>query len=107
MKEIKAFIRPEKLNAVAQNLKKNKYCCFTVFEGEGVGNYADPEKEYPSLKFPYLHTKVIKLEIVCKKENANNIINIIKTFAHTGESGDGIIYIMDVEGKIKIKNAIQ
>ncbi|MFK5891173.1 MAG: P-II family nitrogen regulator [Flavobacteriaceae bacterium] len=106
MKEIKAFIRPDKLNKVAQNLKENKFCCFTVFEGEGVGNYADPEKEYPSLKFPYLHAKVVKLEIVCKKENVDNILTVIRTFAHTGESGDGIIYVMDVEQKIKIKHSL-
>jgi len=106
MKEIKAFIRTEKLNKVAEQLKKNKFCCFTVFEGEGVGNYADPLTEYPSLKFPYLHTKVIKLEIVCSKENVDSILTIIKTFAHTGQSGDGIIYVMDVEQKIKIKHAL-
>jgi len=106
MKEIKAFIRPEKLNKVAQNLKENKFCCFTVFEGEGVGNYADPETEFPSLKHPFLHNKVVKLEIVCKKENVDKILTIIRTFAHTGESGDGIIYVMDVEKKIKIKHGL-
>jgi nitrogen regulatory protein P-II 1 len=106
MKEIKAFIRTDKLNRVAEQLKKNKFCCFTVFEGEGVGNYADPETEYPSLKFPFLHNKVIKLEIVCKKEKVNDIIKVIKTNAHTGESGDGIIYVMDVDQKIKIKTSL-
>jgi len=103
MKEIKAFIRPEKLNKVAENLKKNKFCCFTVFEGEGVGNYADPNTEFPSLNFPFLHNKVVKIEIVCNKEDADDIINIIKTNAHTGESGDGLIYVMDIEKKLKIK----
>lgn len=106
MKEIKAFIRTEKLNKVAEQLKKNKFCCFTVFEGEGVGNYADPETEFPSLKFPYLHNKVIKIEIVCNKEKVNDIIKIIKTFAHTGESGDGLIYVSNVEQKIKIKTSL-
>ena len=106
MKEIKAFIRTDKLNKVAQKLKENNFYCFSVFEGEGVGNYADPNKEYPSLRHPFLHNKVVKLEIVCEKEKVDNIVTIIKTFAHTGESGDGIIYVMDVEQKIKIKHAL-
>jgi len=106
MKEIKAFIRTEKLINVAKNLKKEKFFRFTVFEGEGVGNYADPETEFPSLKFPFLHNKVVKIEIVCEKEKVNNIIKIIRTFAHTGESGDGIIYISNVEQKIKIKTSL-
>jgi nitrogen regulatory protein PII len=28
MKEIKAFIRQEKLNEVAKHLKENQFCCF-------------------------------------------------------------------------------
>lgn len=104
MKEIKAFIRPEKLNSVAEHLKKEHYCCFTVFEGEGVGDYTDPETEFPSLKFPFLHNKVVKIEIVCSKIDVNNIVNTIKRHAHTGKSGDGLIYIMNVENKIRIKD---
>lgn len=42
MKEIKAFIREDKLIEVAKNLKKSQYSCFSVFKGEGVGDYTDP-----------------------------------------------------------------
>ena len=103
MKEIKAFIRPEKLNVLAENLKKEKFCCFTVFEGEGVGKYTDPETSYPSLKFPYLHNKVIKIEIVCNKEEVDKIIETIKNHAHTGKKGDGLIYVSNIDYKVKIR----
>jgi nitrogen regulatory protein P-II 1 len=33
---MKAYIRPERLNNLVEHLKNEKYCCFTVFEGEGV-----------------------------------------------------------------------
>jgi len=104
MKEIKAFIRPEKLNVVAEYLKKEQYCCFTVFQGEGVGDYTDPETEFPSLDFPFLHNKVVKIEIVCNKEDVAKIITIIKTHAHTGDKGDGLIYVSNVESKIRIRD---
>ena len=104
MKEIKAFIRPEKLNALAESLKREQFCCFTVFEGEGVGNYADPKTRFPSLKFPFLHNKVIKIEMVCDKEDVSNIVKIIKNHAQTGESGDGLIYVSDVDQKIRIRD---
>ena len=104
MKEIKAFIRPEKLNVVAEYLKKEQYCCFTVFQGEGVGDYTDPETEFPSLDFPFLHNKVIKIEIVCNKENVAKIINVIKIHAKTGNKGDGLIYVSNVESKIRIRD---
>lgn len=104
MKEIKAFIRPEKLTVLAEHLKKEQFCCFTVFEGEGVGKYADPKTKFPSLKHPFLHNKVVKLEIVCNKEDVDNIIRIIKDYAQTGEPGDGLIYVSNVEQRIRIRD---
>ena len=104
MKEITAFIRPEKLNAVAEYLKKEQYCCFTVFQGEGVGDYTDPKTEFPSLDFPFLHNKVVKIEIVCNKDDVSKIINIIKTHAQTGEKGDGLIYVSNVESRLRIRD---
>lgn len=104
MKEIKAFIRPERLNTLAESLKKEQFCCFTVFEGEGVGDYADPQTNFPSLKFPYLHNRVIKIEMVCNKEDVDRIIKIIKGHAQTGERGDGLIYVTNVEQKVRIRD---
>lgn len=104
MKEIKAFIRPSKVNALALNLRKNDFCCFTFFEGDGSGKYSDPKKEYPSLKHPYLHSKVAKLEIVCKKNDEKAIIQIIKDSAQTGKSGDGLIYVVDVTNKLRVRD---
>lgn len=104
MKEIKAFIRPKKLIEVAENLKKEKFCCFTVFEGEGMGDYTDPNTRFPSLKFPFLHNKIIKIELVCKKEDVNSIVKIIKEHAQTGEKGDGLICVSNVEQRIRIRD---
>ncbi|TVZ26845.1 nitrogen regulatory protein P-II family [Gillisia sp. Hel_I_86] len=104
MKEIKAYIREKRLIDVAENLKKENFCCFTVFQGEGVGDYTDPETEFPSLAFPFLHDKVVKIEIVCNKEEVDEIINIIKSHAHTGKRGDGLIYVSNVEQRIRIRD---
>tara|TARA_R110002124_G_scaffold82675_2_gene217034 strand:- start:782 stop:1108 length:327 start_codon:yes stop_codon:yes gene_type:complete len=104
MKEIKAFIRKEKLNEVAKHLKKDQFCCFTVFEGEGVGDYTDEDTQFPSLKFPFLHNKVIKIEIVCNKEDVDKVIDTIREHAKTGKRGDGLIYVSNVEERIRIRD---
>ena len=104
MKEIKAFIREDKLIEVAKNLKKSQYSCFSVFKGEGVGDYTDPDKEFPSLEFPFLHNKVVKIEIVCNTRQVSHIVNIIKMYARTGKKGDGLIYVSSVEDQIKIRD---
>ena len=103
MKEIKAFIRPNKVNNVALNLQKNDFCCFTFFEGDGSGKYSDPKKAYPSIKHPYLHSKIAKLEIVCNSKDEDKVVNIIKESAQTGKSGDGLIYVVDVNRKMRIR----
>ena len=73
-KEVKAFIRPEKLNKLAEHLKKKKITCFTIFEGERAGNFSDSKTTFPSLKYPFLHNKIIKIEVVCKKEEVAEIV---------------------------------
>jgi nitrogen regulatory protein P-II 1 len=50
-----------------------------------------------------MHSKVIKMEIVCEKEDVDKIVNIIQVNARTGKSGDGLIYVSDVEKRIKIR----
>ncbi|GGK18624.1 hypothetical protein GCM10007962_11000 [Yeosuana aromativorans] len=104
MKEIKAFFRINRVNDVALNLQKNGFCCFSLFEGDGSGKLSDPDKEYPSLRHPFLHYKIAKLEIVCNKEDENAIVKIIKEHAHTGKSGDGLIYVTNVEQKVRIRD---
>jgi len=104
MKEIKAFIRPSKVNVVASNLRKNGFCCFSFFEGDGYGKYSDPLKEYPSLKHPYLHSTIAKLEIVCDEKDEKAIIKIIKKCACTGKSGDGLIYVVNIDHKLRVRD---
>lgn len=69
MKEIKAFVRPNRLSDIVLKLKNSGIYCLTVFEGEGTGNYVNPEKEWPSLKHPFLHCKIAKIELVVRNED--------------------------------------
>jgi nitrogen regulatory protein P-II 1 len=104
MKEIKAFIRPNKIKEVISSLRREGHCCLTVFEGEGTGDYTDPEKEWPSLKLPFLHSKIFKLEVVCEDSKVEAICDIIRQNGKTGKSGDGLIYVSDVQDTFKIRD---
>lgn len=104
MKEIQAFIRPEKLNKVFGVLRKEGFSSLTVFQGEGAGEYTDPQKDWPSLEFPYLHSRVIKLEMVCKDENVEKVCEIFQQQGRTGSRGDGLVYISAIEDVIRIRD---
>lgn len=107
MKEIKAFIRPGKIKEVVVALRKAGHCCLTVFEGEGIGDYTDPKKAWPSLKLPFLHSKVVKLEVVCNNSDVNGINEIIRKYGNTGKSGDGLIYVSGVQEVIRIRDGVK
>lgn len=104
MKEIKAFLRPFMLNEVVNGLEKEGFCCFTVTAAEGTGNYTDPDTDFPSLKHPFSHSKVEKLEIVARDENVEPIVEIIHKHGKTGRRGDGLIYITPVLEAYRVRD---
>lgn len=104
MKLVKAYIRPKRLQDAHHALKAAGHCCMTIVDDcEGTGNYSDPEKGMPSLKHPFLHNKISKIEIATTDENVPDIIRIIRETASTGEKGDGLILVSPVEEAVKVR----
>jgi nitrogen regulatory protein PII len=103
MKEIKAMIRPEKFEDVYRELRSKGYCCLTVYHGEGIGRRGDPDKLNASLEFPFLHSKVVKIEIVVADEDEDEVVGIIQQKACTHHQGDGIIFSSTIDKAISIR----
>ena len=102
MKEIKAFIKPNKLEKVVEALKDNGFESVTLSECEGTGAYKR-EDSAPSLKFHFTDSKMIKLELVCQNEDAHKACQIICENAATPYPADGIIYVSDINDAYRIK----
>jgi len=102
MKEIKAFIKPTKLEEVVEALKEKGFESVTLLACEGTGTYKR-EDSLPSLKFHFADSKMIKLELVCQDEETEKAIKIICKNAATPYPADGIIYISDVKDAYRIK----
>lgn len=104
MKEIKAIIRPFKLLEVAEALKKIEGLPgVTVSEIRGFGKSragnADDKILYELVEF----VPRIKLEVVVEDAMAAEVIKVIQKYSHTGHSGDGKIFVVNVEETIKIR----
>jgi len=102
MKEVKAFIKPIKLEKVVEKLGENGFESVTLSETEGTGSYKRQDS-LPSLKFHFTDSKMIKLELVCQDEDVDKIIDIICAEANTPYPADGIIYVADVIDAFRIK----
>ncbi len=104
MKEVKAFIKPNRLEKVVEQLRTNGFESVTLSESEGTGHYKRQDSS-PSLKFHFTDSKMIKLELVCQDEDVDRIIEIICAEAKTPYPADGIIYVADVIDAFRIKTA--
>lgn len=98
MKEIKAYIAKHKLDAVVRALHRiDGLTGLTVLDSSGYGRGLVHAVE-PELDF---HPGV-KLEIICRDDLAEPIINAIEKAAHTGLKSDGKIYVVNIEHAVRI-----
>ena len=104
MKEIKAIIRPIRLLEVAEELHKIKGLPgVTVSDIKGFGKSraknAQDKIEDEMVEF----VTRIKIEVVVHDEMADEVVNVIQKVAHTGNTGDGKIFVINVDETVKIR----
>lgn len=102
MKEIKAFVKPKRVQKVIEALSESGFKSMTLSQGEGTGAFK-AKGASPSLDFHVTDSPVVKLELVCQNEQAQKAIDIIVENGKTPDPGDGIIYVSDIEDALKIK----
>jgi nitrogen regulatory protein P-II 1 len=102
MKEIKAIVKPFKANEILNHLLIAGYPNLTITLAEGTGNFQSDESSL-STNFSITNSKVAKIVIVCDDSEVDKIVGIISSIAHTGNPGDGIIYVTSVEKTYSIR----
>lgn len=104
MKEIKAIIRQFKLDDVITELNKIEGLPgLTISEIKGFGK--SKAKNAQDKISEGLHTFVprIKIELVVHNKIVDEVVNTIQRTAHTGNPGDGKIFVLDVRDVVKIR----
>ena len=102
MKEIKAFVKPFKVNDILNQLLQAGFPNITVSMAEGTGNFNSDESSL-STHFSITDSKVAKIEIVCNDSEVEKIVDIISSKGRTGNSGDGIIFVSEIEKVYRVK----
>lgn len=103
MKEIKAYIRPERVDDVILALEKEGINGMTIINVCALADWADPDKTSFSVKYVEKYCQVIKLELICPAEKEEVIINTIRKAAYTGHSGDGKVFSSDIDKAVSIR----
>lgn len=102
MKIITAMIQPFMLNKVTSALKATEdFPGMTVTDARGFGRRRSLH-EQRSLNIDEFKDKT-RIEIVTSDENAQLLVETLVRAAHTGNSGDGKVFVSMVESAIRIQ----
>ena len=105
MKHIIAIVRPEKFNDVKDELVKVGCEGMTVSEVKGRGSQQGIRESYRGSSYCIDLIPKTRVEIVAKDEELEIFVEAIKKGAHTGNIGDGKIFIQNVENVIRIRTS--
>ncbi|MFM7237057.1 MAG: P-II family nitrogen regulator [Cyanobium sp.] len=103
MKMITAMIRPGKLDAVKDALVAIDIVGMTVTDARGFGRQKGQVERYRGTEFTIEFIQKVKVMIIIPDEKLEAALSAISTAAHTGEIGDGKIFVSPVEDAIRIR----
>ena len=103
MKMIIAIIRPEKLEDVKVALSKRDVYLMTVSDVRGCGRQRGFKEQYRGSEGVIRLISKVKVEIAVNDAFVEPTVNAIKTAAHTGNIGDGKIFVLPLEEVYRIR----
>ncbi|QXQ06244.1 P-II family nitrogen regulator [Sphingosinicellaceae bacterium] len=103
MKLITAIIKPFKLDEVREALTAVGVEGMTVSEVKGFGRQKGQTEIYRGAEYTTNMVPKIKIEVVVTDAIASQVVETIQQTAHTGQIGDGKIFIAEVAGALRIR----
>ncbi|GAB6284983.1 MAG: P-II family nitrogen regulator [Methanoregula sp.] len=103
MKMVQAIIKPERCEFVKKALEEKGFVGMTISEVKGRGEQKGITLEYRGGKMVVDVLPKVKLEIVVRDKDVDELVVTLTGAARTGKIGDGKIFILPVEKSIRIR----
>jgi nitrogen regulatory protein PII len=103
MKMVSAVIRPHRLQNVKEALANAGVVGLTVTDVRGAGRQKGQVERYRGSEYSIDLIPKIKMEIAAEDDQLEVIVQAIHASAHTGEIGDGKIFIYSLEDAMRIR----
>jgi nitrogen regulatory protein P-II 1 len=103
MKMIQAVIRPSKMEEVKEALDGAGYASLTSIEVKGRGRQKGITHIWRGEEYKVDMLPKVKVEVVVADDKEDDVVEIIRKAAHTGNIGDGKIFVLPVEKTIRIR----
>ena len=104
MKKIEAIIQPFKLDEVKEALKSIGIDGMTITEVRGHGRQKGHKEVYRGQEYNVDLLPKVKIELVVASSRSDEVINVLVAAAHTGQIGDGKIFVSEIAEAIRIRN---
>ena len=103
MKKVEAIIRPERIDIVKNALAEAGYVGMTINEVKGRGIQGGITERYRGREYIVDLIPKVKIELVVKGDDVEEVIKIICENAKTGNHGDGKIFVIPVETVVRVR----
>jgi nitrogen regulatory protein P-II 1 len=103
MKKIEAIIKPFKLDDVIEALTEVGIEGVSVSEIRGFGRQKGRTEIYKGAEYVVDFLPKVKVEAVVADELVEPAVEMIRKAAFTGKIGDGKIFVIPVEGALRIR----
>ncbi|HEV7283577.1 MAG TPA: P-II family nitrogen regulator [Kaistia sp.] len=98
-----AVIKPHKLDAVRDALTNLGVHGLTATEVKGFGRQRGHTEIYRGAEYAVSYLPKVKVEVALSDELAERAVEAIKHAAHTGQIGDGKIFVYDLNHVVRIR----
>ncbi|MCL6478417.1 MAG: P-II family nitrogen regulator [Peptococcaceae bacterium] len=103
MKKIECILRPGKLEEVKEALNKYGVHGMTVMQVMGCGLQKGRREVYRGTELTINLLPKVKIEVVVQDQYVNDVVDLIRKAAITGQIGDGKIFVSTVDNAIRIR----
>ncbi|MEN6396933.1 MAG: P-II family nitrogen regulator [Methanoregula sp.] len=103
MKMVTAIIKPERFEFVKKALEDKGFVGMTITEVKGRGEQKGISLEYRGGKMTVDLLPKVKIEIVIRDKEVEDLVATLTGAARTGKIGDGKIFVLTVEKSIRIR----
>lgn len=103
IKLVAAVIKPHMLDSVKDALKGAGVQGLTITEVKGFGRQGGHTETYRGAEYTVDLIPKLKVEVVCSIDDAQLIMDVIRKGAHTGQIGDGKVWMVDVERLMRVR----
>ena len=103
MKYVLGFVSPDRLDHLVEELADHHVHGLSISEARGFGQEHDPghpdHRPHPTVDL----LKKLRVEIVCRDDEVEDILAALYKAAHTGRRGDGKVFVMEVLEAFRLK----